>query len=216
MIPIRDLNPTRTFTFFNLFLILLCITVWTYEISLPPKQFEEFVYEYGFVPALLLERPWTLITHIFLHGSWMHILGNLIYLWVFGDNVEDKQGHIKYLIFFLLGGVGAALLQALVSFAFGNPYIPLIGASGAISAVLGAYMRYFPTARVFGFIPIFIFLVPIEWPAAIFIGFWFIYQILNGLLFLPFAQMGGVAWYAHIGGFIVGYSLAPLFAKGRF
>jgi membrane associated rhomboid family serine protease len=215
MIPIRDLNPTKSFAFINLFLILVCIAVWTYEISLPPVMFEKFVYDYGFVPALMFDRPWTLITHMFLHGGWMHILGNMLYLWVFGDNVEDWQGHIKYFIFFIIGGIGAALLQALISFTVGNPYIPLIGASGAISAVLGAYMRYFPIARVFGFIPIFIFLVPVEWPAAIFIGFWFFYQVLNGIFFLPFAKMGGIAWYAHIGGFIVGYLLAPFFAKRR-
>jgi len=215
MIPIRDLNPTKTFAFINLFFILVCISVWTYEITLPPEEFKEFIYDYGFVPALMLEKPWTLITHMFLHGGWMHILGNMLYLWVFGDNVEDRQGHISYLIFFILGGIGAALLQAFISLTVGNPFIPLIGASGAISAVLGAYMRYFPTARVFGFIPVFIFLVPIEWPAAVFIGFWFLYQVINGLLFLPFAQMGGIAWYAHIGGFIIGYLLAPLFADRK-
>ncbi len=208
MIPIRDLNPSRSFAFVNLFIILVCILVWIYEITLPPPLLDAFIYTYGFVPAEFFERPWTLITHLFLHGGWMHIIGNMLYLWVFGDNVEDRLGHLRYTVFYLLGGIGAALMQAAVSFMFGNPYIPLIGASGAISAVLGAYMYYFPNARVFGFIPVFVFLIPVEWPAAVFIGFWFLYQIINGILFLPFAHLGGVAWFAHIGGFLVGYALA--------
>ncbi len=208
MIPIRDLNPSRSFAFVNLFIILVCILVWIYEITLPPPLLDAFIYTYGFVPAEFFERPWTLITHLFLHGGWMHIIGNMLYLWVFGDNVEDRLGHLRYTVFYLLGGIGAALMQAAVSFMFGNPYIPLIGASGAISAVLGAYMYYFPNARIFGFIPVFVFLIPVEWPAAVFIGFWFLYQIINGILFLPFAHLGGVAWFAHIGGFLVGYALA--------
>ncbi len=211
MIPIRDLNPSRTFAVVNLLIILTCTAVWIYEITLPPPLLDAFIYTYGFVPADFWERPWTLITHMFLHGGWMHIIGNMLYLWVFGDNVEDRQGHFKYLVFYLISGIGAALMQAAVAFAIGNPNIPLIGASGAISGVLGAYMYYFPTAKVFGFIPIGIFLLPIEWPAAVFIGFWFFYQVLNGLLFLPFAHMGGVAWFAHIGGFLVGYLLARYF-----
>lgn len=213
MIPIRDLNPSRTFAVVNLLIILLCTVVWIYEITLPPPLLEQFIYEYGFVPSLLAERPWTLITHMFLHGGWMHIIGNMLFLWVFGDNVEDRQGHIKYLIFFVISGIGAALMQAAVAYSFGNPNIPLIGASGAISGVLGAYMYYFPHARVFGFIPLGIFLLPVEWPAAVFIGFWFLYQVINGLIFLPFAAMGGVAWFAHIGGFLIGYLLARYFEK---
>jgi len=210
MIPIRDLNPSRTFAVVNLFIILLCIAVWIYEITLPPPLLDAFIYTYGFVPAEFWERPWTLITHMFLHGGWLHIIGNMLYLWVFGDNVEDRLGHFKYVLFYISGGIFAALLQGFVALMFGNPYIPLIGASGAISAVLGAYMYYFPTARVFGFIPVFVFLIPVEWPAAVFIGFWFLYQVVNGILFLPFAHMGGVAWFAHIGGFIFGYLTAPL------
>jgi membrane associated rhomboid family serine protease len=215
MIPIRDLNPTRRFALVNLFFITLCVAVWIYEISLPPQELNWFFQYYGLVPAEMFERPWSLITYIFIHGGWLHILGNMIYLWVFGDNVEDAQGHILYFFFFLGAGVFAGLTQAAVSFAVGNPYVPLIGASGAISGVLGAYMRYFPHARVFGFIPVLIFLIPIEWPAAVFIGFWFMLQILNGLVFLPFAHEGGVAWFAHIGGFIFGYLFAPLLATRR-
>ncbi len=213
MIPIRDLNPTSSFAVVNLFLILLSCTVWIYEITLPPAELERFIYEYGFVPALFWEKPWTLITYIFIHGGWMHILGNMLYQWVFGDNVEDRQGHIKYLFFYLLSGIGAALIQAFVTYSFGNPEVPLIGASGAISGVLGAYMYYYPHAKVLGFIPIGIFLLPVEWPAAVFIGFWFLYQVVNGILFLPFTAMGGVAWFAHIGGFLIGYFLAKVFGK---
>ena len=213
MIPIRDLNPTGSFAFVNLAIILLCIAVWVYEITLPPPLLERFIYEYGFIPALFPERPWTLITHIFIHGGWLHILGNMLYLWVFGDNVEDRQGHLKYLIFFFLCGAAAALLQAAVAFWVGNPYIPLIGASGAISGVLGAYMYYYPRARVFGFVPLGIFLLAVEWPAEVFIGLWFVYQVINGIFFLHLGVQGGVAWFAHIGGFLVGYALAPLFGR---
>ncbi|RTZ60598.1 MAG: rhomboid family intramembrane serine protease, partial [Gammaproteobacteria bacterium] len=155
----------------------------------------------------------TLFTHMFLHGGWFHIIGNMLYLWVFGDNVEDRFGHLTYIGFYVISGIGAALLQASIAFAVGNPFIPLIGASGAISGVLGAYMYFFPRAKIFGFVPIGIFLLPIEWPAMLFIGFWFLYQIINGLLFLPFAGMGGVAWFAHIGGFLVGLILAKLLPK---
>ena len=210
MIPIRDLNPSRTFAVVNLFIILLCTVIWIYEITLPPVLLDAFIYTYGFVPAEFLSRPWTLITHMFLHGGWFHIIGNMLYLWVFGDNVEDRLGHIKYVVFYILSGIGAALLQAVVAFAFGNPYIPLIGASGAIAGVLGAYMYYFPHAKIYGFIPLGIFLLPVEWPAAVFIGFWFLLQIINGLLLLPFVSMGGVAWFAHIGGFLIGYFLAKV------
>ncbi|NPB04842.1 MAG: rhomboid family intramembrane serine protease [Aquificae bacterium] len=215
MIPIRDLNPSRRFAFVNLAIILTCIAVWIYEITLPPPLLDAFIYTYGFVPAEFWERPWTLVTHMFLHGSWAHIIGNMLYLWVFGDNVEDRLGHLRYLVFYVLSGIGAAFMQAAVAFAFGNPYIPLIGASGAISGVLGAYMYYFPNARVLGLVPVFIFLIPVEWPAAVFIGLWFLYQIINGILFLPFVHMGGVAWFAHIGGFIIGYFLAQLWDDRR-
>ncbi len=213
MIPIRDLNPSSTFAFINLLIILLCIAVWIYEITLPPYALNEFIYQYGFVPAEFWQRPWTLFTHMFLHGGWFHIIGNMLYLWVFGDNVEDRFGHLTYVGFYVISGIGAALLQAFIAFAMGNPYIPLIGASGAISGVLGAYMYLFPNARIFGFIPLGIFLLPVEWPAVVFIGFWFLYQVVSGLLFLPFAGMGGVAWFAHIGGFLVGLFLAKLLPK---
>jgi membrane associated rhomboid family serine protease len=213
MIPIRDENPSRSFAFVNLAIILTCIFVWIYEITLPPLAWEAFIYQYGLVPAFLFQRPWTLITHLFIHGGWLHIIGNMLYLWVFGDNVEDRLGHLRYPVFYLLSGIGAALMQSAVAFLVGNPYIPLIGASGAIAGVLGAYMYYFPHARVYGFVPFFIFLIPVQWPAAVFIGFWFIFQILNGLLFLPYAHLGGVAWFAHIGGFLVGYSLARMWDK---
>ena len=216
MIPIRDLNPSRTFAVINLLIISTCITVWIYEITLPPPLLDAFVYTYGFVPAEFWQRPWNLITHMFLHGGWFHIIGNMLYLWVFGDNVEDRLGHAKYVAFYILSGIFAALLQGFVALMFGNPYIPLIGASGAIAGVLGAYMYYYPHARVFGFVPAFIFLIPVEWPAAVFIGFWFLYQIINGILFLPFANMGGVAWFAHIGGFLFGYLTAPLWDRRRY
>jgi len=211
MIPLRDENPSYRFAFINLFIITLCIFIWIYEITLPPPQLYRFIYEYGLVPAYMFERPWTLITHLFIHGGWLHLIGNMLYLWVFGDNVEDRLGHVKYFIFFLLSGIGAALAQASVSFLVGNPHIPLIGASGAIAGVLGAYMRFFPNAKVYGLVPFLVIFYPVQWRASVFISFWFLFQVLNGLLFLPLAHLGGIAWFAHIAGFIIGYFLVIIF-----
>ena len=215
MIPIRDLNPHRSFPVVNLSIILICSLVWLYEVSLSEEEFNLFIYHYGLVPVNLLERPQTLLTHMFIKGSWLHIIGNMWFLWVFGDNVEDRLGKLRYLLFYIISGLGAAFIQMFVSFIFGGANIPMVGASGAISGVLGAYMWMFPHARILALVPILFFLTFMELPAVFFIGLWILIQIINGLITLPLAGFGGVAWFAHIGGFVVGYSLAKKLYRRR-
>ncbi|NPB06836.1 MAG: rhomboid family intramembrane serine protease [Aquificae bacterium] len=223
MIPVKDLNPSRSFPLVNASIVLVCTLVWLYEWSLtkvvvqtpegPKTAFELFIRQWGLVPAELLERPYTLITHMFLHGSWGHFIGNMWFLWVFGDNVEDRLGKVRYLIFYLLSGIGAALTQTVVSLLFGGANVPMVGASGAISGVLAAYMKLFPGARVLALVPVFFFLYFVEVPAVVFITLWFTVQIINGIYSLPFLGKGGIAWYAHIGGFLTGYYLVDFFKK---
>ncbi|MCS6998040.1 MAG: rhomboid family intramembrane serine protease [Aquificaceae bacterium] len=213
MIPIRDVNPHRSFPVVNFTIIVLCSLTWLYEVSLSEEELEDFMQHYGLVPVKLLDRPMSLFTHMFLHGGWLHIIGNLWFLWVFGDNVEDKLGRVKYLLFYILSGLGAGIIQTFVSLIFGGGDIPMVGASGAISGVLGAYLWLFPSARILALVPIFIFLTLMEVPAVFFIGLWVLIQVINGLVTLPLAGMGGVAWFAHIGGFIVGYFLVRKFYR---
>lgn len=177
--------------------------------------FNDFIYNFGLVPVEVFSKPYQLFTHMFLHGSWLHIIGNMWFLWVFGDNVEDRLGKFKYLLFYVLSGLGAAVIQSLVSFLTGAVHVPMVGASGAISGVLGAYLYLFPHARILALVPIFFFLTFMELPAVFFIGMWVFIQIINGLITLPFASMGGVAWFAHIGGFFVGYKLVRVFYRRR-
>jgi len=193
MIPVKDLNPSRSFPLVNAAIVFLCTVVWLYEWSLvkvvvqtpegPKTAFELFIREWGLVPAELLERPYTLITHMFLHGSWGHFIGNMWFLWVFGDNVEDRLGKVRYLIFYLLSGIGAALTQTVVSLLFGGANVPMVGASGAISGVLAAYMKLFPGARVLALVPVFFFLYFVEVPAVVF--YFVVYRADNKRHILP-------------------------------
>jgi membrane associated rhomboid family serine protease len=215
MIPLKDINPSRKFPIANLAIILACSVVWLYEVNLEEYEFNDFIYNFGLVPAEVFSKPYQLFTHMFLHGSWLHIIGNMWFLWVFGDNVEDRLGKFKYLLFYVLCGLGAAVIQSLVSFLTGAVHVPMVGASGAISGVLGAYLYLFPHARILALVPIFFFLTFTELPAVFFIGMWVFIQIINGLVTLPFAGMGGVAWFAHIGGFFVGYKLVRVFYRRR-
>ncbi|MEZ0361440.1 MAG: rhomboid family intramembrane serine protease [Hydrogenobacter sp.] len=215
MIPIKDINRSRNVPLVNFMLIFVCFLVWFYQVSLSEDEMNMFIYRYGLIPAEVFQRPYTLITHMFLHGSWLHIIGNMWFLWIFGDNVEDRLGRLNYLIFYTLSGLGAALLQTFVSFVAGGVDVPMVGASGAISGVLGAYLWLFPHARILALVPIFFFLTFMEVPAILFIGLWILIQILNGILTLPFAHGGGVAWFAHIGGFAVGYMLVKVFYRKR-
>jgi membrane associated rhomboid family serine protease len=215
MIPLKDINPSRSFPIVNLTIILICSVIWLYEVSLEEYEFNYFVYNFGLVPVEVFSKPYQLFTHMFLHGSWLHIIGNMWFLWVFGDNVEDRLGKFKYLLFYVLSGLGAAVIQSLVSFLTGAVHVPMVGASGAISGVLGAYLYLFPHARILALVPVFFFLTFMELPAVFFIGMWVFVQIINGLITLPFAGMGGVAWFAHIGGFFVGYKLVRVFYRRR-
>ncbi len=215
MIPLKDINPSRSFPITNLTIILVCSVVWLYEVSLEEYKFNDFIYNFGLVPVEVFSKPYQLFTHMFLHGSWLHIIGNMWFLWVFGDNVEDRLGKFKYILFYVLSGLGAAVVQSLVSSLTGAVDIPMVGASGAISGVLGAYLYLFPHARILTLVPVFFFLTFMELPAVFFIGMWVFIQIINGLITLPFAGMGGVAWFAHIGGFFVGYKLVIMFYRRR-
>ena len=215
MIPIKDINPSRSFPIVNLTIILICSALWLYEVSLEEYEFNHFIYNFGLVPVEVFSKPYQLFTHMFLHGSWLHIIGNMWFLWVFGDNVEDRLGKFKYILFYVLSGFGAAVIQSLVSFLTGAVHVPMVGASGAISGVLGAYLYLFPHARILSLVPIFFFLTFMELPAVFFIGMWVFIQIINGLITLPFADMGGVAWFAHIGGFFAGYKLVRVFYRRR-
>jgi membrane associated rhomboid family serine protease len=215
MIPLKDINPSRSFPIVNLTIILICSALWLYEVSLEEYEFNHFIYNFGLVPVEVFSKPYQLFTHMFLHGSWLHIIGNMWFLWVFGDNVEDRLGKFKYTLFYVLSGFGAAVIQSLVSFLTGAVHVPMVGASGAISGVLGAYLYLFPHARILSLVPIFFFLTFMELPAVFFIGMWVFIQIINGLITLPFAGVGGVAWFAHIGGFFAGYKLVRVFYRRR-
>jgi len=212
MLPLRDTIRSYSFPIVNLFLIGINTLVFLFEISLSSQGLDSFIYNFGLVPvrlnltnpiqALLNPSPWvTLFTHMFLHGGWVHFLSNVWILFIFGDNVEDRMGHGRYLLFYLLSGLVSGLMQSLVSPA---SQIPAVGASGAIAGILGAYFILFPGARVVTLIPIFLFPWFVEIPALFYLGFWFISQLFSGLATLSVpetASMGGIAWWAHIGGF---------------
>ncbi|MGH2582154.1 MAG: rhomboid family intramembrane serine protease [Anaerolineales bacterium] len=213
MIPLRDSNRARHFPVFNWLILIANSLVFFYELGLSQSGLESFVNTYALVPARLNDQPVTfgitIFTSMFLHAGWFHFLSNMWVLYIFGDNVEDHMGPGSYLIFYLLGGVAAALLQTYV---FPGSTVPMLGASGAIAGVLGAYLFMFPGARVSTLVPIFLFISIVEVPAIIFLGFWFISQLFSGLASIG-VQGGGVAWWAHIGGFLVGLVLNPFFRR---
>lgn len=215
MIPLRDTNRSAHFPVMNWLLIIANALVFFYELGLSQNDLIRFTNDFALVPARLNDTPMhyaiTIMTSMFMHAGWFHILSNLWVLFIFGDNVEDRMGPIAYLIFYLVSGTAAALLQ---TFIFPGSSVPVIGASGAIAGVLGAYMFSFPNARVVTLIPIFFFISLIEVPALIFIGFWFVTQLFSGLASIGI-ESGGVAWWAHIGGFVVGLVISPLFLRRR-
>ncbi|MCS7228907.1 MAG: rhomboid family intramembrane serine protease [Candidatus Kryptonium sp.] len=226
MIPLKDTIPSRSYPIVTLTLITVNVLVFLFELSLG-ESLSEFFDIFGVVPATYFElresgAPFLLIyypffTSMFLHGGWMHLIGNMIYLWVFGDNVEDRMGHFRYLLFYVLCGVAAGLAHV-----YTNPHseIPAVGASGAISGVLGAYFVLFPHSRVITLIPIFFFFDLVEISAFVFLGLWFLIQFFSGVASLgaaTYATSGGVAWWAHIGGFVAGFLLSFVFARrGRY
>lgn len=213
MIPLRDVVPARRTPWVNYLLIGLNVLVFGYELSLSAARVNFLFLHWGLVPARLLAHPtseWLhVFTSMFLHGGWMHIIGNMWVLFIFGDNVEDRMGHGRYLLFYLLSGVAADFLQ--VFFSPGSN-IPTIGASGAIAGVLGAYMVLYPWGRVVTLIPFGFFLTTVEIPSVIFLGIWFFSQLSSGVN--PNAG-GDVAWWAHVGGFVFGMLAVQMFARRR-
>ncbi len=217
MIPLCDENPTRTVAFVNILLIVVNVAAFLYEISLPNRQSLEALFaDFALTPAHVMQAAGapvvyrTVFTSMFLHGGWLHLIGNMLYLWIFGNNIEDSIGHIKYLIFYLLCGVAAAAAQIAV-----NPAsnVPMIGASGAISGILGAYLLLFPRARVLVLLPIWIFLRFVYAPAWLMLLFWFALQLISGAATFNRMPVGGVAFWAHVGGFVAGLILVPVFKK---
>jgi membrane associated rhomboid family serine protease len=206
LIPIKDDIPTNSFPLLTVLFIIINVAVFMYEVSLPKEEFMEFVKTYGFLPKDLLNPAnyWKFITYMFIHGNLPHLFGNMMFLWIFGNNVEDALGKIRFLIFYFVTGIGAAVVQALIGLTFGNPEIPMVGASGAISGILAAYVKLYPDARIITIIPPFFFF-PFVLPAYFFVGYWFFIQVLFAIATPP--SVGGVAWYAHIGGFITGWIL---------
>jgi membrane associated rhomboid family serine protease len=217
LIPVTDALRRRRFPYVNIALILINFLVFFYEVSLSAADLNSFFFDWGAIPVRLvawwddpsgLRVPETVFTAMFLHGGWLHLLGNMLFLWVFGDNVEDALGHLTYLAFYFAAGIGAALVQTCMS---QDSVVPMVGASGAIAGVLGAYLVMYRRAIVGIVIPLLFFLGPLPVPAALLIGFWFLLQLLNGLMTVgPDTTTGGVAFWAHVGGFAVGVAVALL------
>jgi len=216
VIPLKDMTPRRSFPIVTLLLILVNVLVFIHQISLPGTASEAFVRTYGLVPAKIslalggqrytVEQAFfPLFTCMFLHGGFLHILGNMWFLWIFGGNVEDRLGSLPYLFFYLVAGIGSGVSQTLFSW---GSHIPSIGASGAISGVLGAYVVFFPSSRILTLVPLLIIWFTWRIPAVIFIGLWFVAQFLSGVSSLGSQSMGGVAWWAHVGGFLIGVVVA--------
>jgi membrane associated rhomboid family serine protease len=216
-IPLKDLNPSRTYPFVNITLILANIAAFIYEVgqqvTLSPRAYDAFLLPYAAVPARFpsflaghtgFETAFLpLVTSMFLHSGWLHIGGNMLFLWIFGDNVEDFFGHFTYLLFYMVCGIGAGLLHVFFNF---HSTIPAIGASGAISGVMGAYILLYPRARILTLV----FIFPIPVPAVLFLGLWYVMQFLAGLSTIGVKATGGVAVWAHVGGFLLGMLLTVM------
>jgi membrane associated rhomboid family serine protease len=209
VIPLRDVVPSRTTPYITITIIALNALAWLFELSLPHPVLNEFITLYGVVPAAF--APATLVTSMFLHGSWSHVLGNMWYLWIFGDNVEDRVGHGRFILFYLLCGIVAALGQVAVA---PHSTLPTIGASGAIAGVMGAYFVLYPRSRVLTLIP-WIFLQIVELPAIVLLGFWFVMQLFSAgtIAMTTSSNGGGVAFAAHVVGFLVGMGGVFLFKQ---
>jgi membrane associated rhomboid family serine protease len=219
MIPLKDTVQSRSFPIVNWMLIGLNVLVFFILLS-SGAEAEAWVEDLGVIPARLLSDPnslqvITLFTSMFLHGGWAHLLGNMLALYIFGDNVEDRLGSGRYLLFYFICGLAAAAAHIALN---RNSPVPTIGASGAISGVLAAYLLFFPSARVITLVFLFIFPLFVEIPAVFYLGFWFLSQLFNGALAVvsDMQAFGGVAWWAHIGGFIAGLVLGPLLARRRY
>jgi membrane associated rhomboid family serine protease len=218
MIPLKDFNPRHSFPIMTLLLIAANVLVFVHQITLPPAAAEAFVKTYALTPSHIqvaleghrytpLQAFLPLFTCMFLHGGLLHIVGNMLFLWVFGASVEDHFGPFGYLLLYLVCGIGSGATQVLFSW---GSRIPSLGASGAISGVLGAYIVFFPRSRILTLIPLLIIFFTVRIPAWIFIGFWFLMNFLSGVSSLGALNTGGVAWWAHVGGFLLGVLIAGI------
>jgi len=220
VIPLHDDNPTQITPYVTIALIAACVLVFLWQVGSSPEAARAAIFSYGVIPAVLLgpanlppdlavlPAPLTIVSSMFLHGGWMHLGGNMLYLWLFGNNIEDAMGHGRFIVFYLVCGAAAALAQAVAA---PLSEIPMVGASGAISGVLGAYILLHPRARVLTLIFLGFFITMFRLPAMIVLGFWILIQVFNAV-FQP-AGGGGVAFLAHVGGFIAGVALIGLFKR---
>jgi len=219
MIPIKDNIPSRTFPFVTLSLIAVNVMVFVYQIALGTDGVESFIYSTAAIPVEIMTLedigpvsmvplPFTLITAMFVHGGLLHIGGNMLFLWIFGDNVEDRFGHAVFFLFYLATGVVASMAHILLD---PGSTMPMVGASGAIAGVLGAYFLLFPRAQVNTLVILPLYISMVSLPAVMFLGFWFLLQVLNS----GASSSGGVAWYAHIGGFAAGVVAVIVYRVGK-
>lgn len=204
MIPLRDTQPSYTFPFVTVAIIVLNVIAFLYEFTMDPYEFNFFIAHHGVIPARL---QWAdVLTSIFLHGGWLHLIGNMWFLWIYGDNVEDILGHAQYLVFYLLCGLAATMVHVLFN---ADSRVPTIGASGAIAGVMGAYVVKFPHSKITTLVPVFVFITKMEIPAYLILLYWFGIQFFSGVGSMGHSHLsqGGVAWFAHIGGFLAGVAL---------
>ena len=207
MIPLRDIVPSRTTPIVTISLIVANVLVFLYELTLG-RAVNDFTLYFGLVPAAF---SWVAVfTSMFLHGGLFHVAGNMLYLWIFGDNVEDRMGHGRFLVFYLLCGTAAALAQTIT---VPDSVVPMVGASGAIAGVMGAYFVLYPKSRIVTLVPLFFFFQIIEVPAIFFLGIWFVMQFLSGVGSIGNAATGGVAFWAHVAGFLAGLSGVIVFRR---
>lgn len=219
MIPLRDENPSDTTPVVTIVIIVLNCLVFLFEATRSSSELQSFIQVFGLVPANLTDAPGTMalisvFSSMFLHAGWMHLIGNMWILWIFGDNIEDTLGHFRYFLFYMFCGVISGLAQVFMS---PGSHIPQVGASGAIAGVLGGYIILFPHARVLTAVPIFYILRVFHVPAIVYLGIWILTQAFSGVASLGARtdETGGVAWWAHIGGFAIGAVLVKLLSLGK-
>jgi membrane associated rhomboid family serine protease len=204
MIPLRDSQRSYSTPFLTIVLIVVNMLVFLYEVSLDPFSRNHLIMAYGLIPDRMY-LP-SVFTSMFMHGGWLHVIGNMWFLWIFGDNIEDILGRVRYILFYLICGAAAGAIH--VAFNLGS-HVPTVGASGAIAGVMGAYVVKFPRSRILTLVPIFFFFTTIEVPALLMLLYWFLIQFLSGVGSIGYSNLsqGGVAWFAHIGGFVAGVVL---------
>lgn len=204
MIPLRDTQPSYSTPLVTILLIVMNVFVFLYEVSLDDYTRNAFISTWGMIPARFEYTD--MLTSMFLHGGWLHLIGNMWFLWIYGDNVEDTLGHLKYLLFYLLCGLAAGGMHVVTNL---DSRIPTVGASGAIAGVMGAYLVKFPHSRILTLVVVFVFITTVEIPAVLILAYWFLIQLASGMWSVGYSQLsqGGVAWFAHVGGFVAGVIL---------